>query len=438
MGEESLRRRWRIAVCAVVLALGAAACSSPPPAHVAAPKKSVAKQKAVAPSPTYTIPASFSHNCTTDVTADLDYFFYLMPKGATVNLPSKACYLVSNSSAALFGIAGKTDLTINGNGTTFEQRTYAAAGDPQDPVLTLGDNLVLTLNDVTLRGPGVSGGSNNEGDAGLLMYQNAFVNLNEVTITSVEGDGLDVYPLGNEPGVNWYVSLDHSTIENVGYHAIVPEAADHFSVDNSIITNGDIDAEVDFGCQGDLPNCGTLADPAIGLVNFTLDGDSFPSGLALEDGMSCMPVGNWTIEDNNFGAGGLDAQFDTTYSLALSALESCGQQSDLNIVGNTSTATNLTPCCGSGSPYIVLQGWSDVTIADNHFVYSLNVALVGGPIVDLWGDTDVTLEHNVFTNWYNLTATGNAPAGWPADTALTLCGNTYGPSDVLTDAACAA
>jgi hypothetical protein len=159
--------------------------------------------------------------------------------------------------------------------------------------------------------------------------------------------------------------------------------------------------------------------------------------MALEDGMSCLPVGNWTIEDNSFGAGGLDAQLDTTYSLSLSALESCGQQSDLNIVGNTSSNTTLTPCCGSGSPYIVLQGWSDVTIANNRFTYEPNVALVGGPIVDMWGDTDVTIEHNVFTNWYNLTA-DNAPAGWPATTAVTQCGNTYGPSNSLADAACAA
>jgi hypothetical protein len=59
--------------------------------------------------------------------------------------------------------------------------------------------------------------------------------------------------------VNWYVIVDHSTITNVGYKAMVPEAADHFTVQYSTLVNNDIDAEVDFSCEGNLPNCGTMA-----------------------------------------------------------------------------------------------------------------------------------------------------------------------------------
>ena len=192
---------------------------------------------------------SISDTCSTDVTGALNSWFAGLPKGATVNLPSGACYLVSNSSSALLTIQDKEWLTINGNGTTFEQRTYDDAGDPQSPVLTIGDNVALTINNVTLRGPSSNGGWNDEGNAGILMWQNFAVTLNNVTITSVEGDGLDVYPLGNEPGVNWYVVVHHSTIENVGYKAIVPEAADHFTVENSTLASDDIDAEVDFSRQ---------------------------------------------------------------------------------------------------------------------------------------------------------------------------------------------
>jgi hypothetical protein len=254
------------------------------------------------------------------------------------------------------------------------------------------------------------------------MWQNVFVNLDGVNIQNVEGDGMDVYPLGNAPGVNWYTSLNHSVIKNVGYHGLVPEAADQFSVTNSSI-RGDIDAEVDFSCQGHLADCGTLANPSIGLENFTLANNNFPDGLALEDGMSCMPVANWTIKNNNLQGGGLSAQFDTTYSLSLSALQACGQYAGLTITGNTSTATTMRPCCGSGSPYIVLQGWKNVTIANNHFTYDPNVASVGGPIVDMWGDSNVTIKNNYFGNWFNVTA-ANAPAGWPANTSLVQCGNT--------------
>jgi hypothetical protein len=146
--------------------------------------------------------------------------------------------------------------------------------------------------------------------------------------------------------------------------------------------------------------------------------------LALEDGMSCMPVGNWMIVDNNFGTGGLVASFDTTYTLTLSALQACGRYSGLTIEGNTSTDSQ-PPCCGAGSPYILLQGWTNVTIANNQFVYELNTGLVGGPVVQLWGDTNVSITNNAFVNFYNITA-ADAPSGWPTTTGVTVCGNISG------------
>jgi len=380
---------------------------------------------------TFTPPASISDNCSKDVTDLLNFWFAILPRDATVNLPPNACYLVSNSHSSLLTIQHTFELTINGNGTTFQQNTYNSAGDPQSPVLTMGRNIALTINNVTLRGSGPSGGGwNEEGNAGILMWQNFAVALNGITITNMEGDGMDVYPLGNEPGVNWYVDLNHSTIENVGYKAIVPEAADHFTVENSTLVSNDIDAEVDFSCQPPqlpLADCGTFAVPAIGLVNMTLKNDSFPYGLALEDQMSCMPVGNWVIKDNNFGTGGLVAQFDAAYSLTLSALQTCGRQSGLTIEDNTSS-NSQQPCCGAGSPYLLLQGWANVTIANNHFVYDLNQGLVGGPVVELWGDQNVAITNNDFINFYYITLANRvAPAGWPATTGVTNCGNTIGP-----------
>jgi hypothetical protein len=377
---------------------------------------------------TFTPPVSIPDNCSTDVTSALNSWFASLPTFATVNLPYDACYLVSNSPSSDLIIQDTVVLTINGNGTTFKQNTYVDTydnhADPQTPVLTIGSNFDLTINNVTLNGPTSNGGWNDEGNAGILMWQNWIVTLNGITITNVEGDGLDVYPLGNEPGVNWYVTLNHSTIDHVGYKAIVPEAADHFTIENSTLVSNDIDAEVDFSCQGDLPNCGTMADPSIGVENMIIEHDSFPTGLALEDEMSCMPVGNWTIDDNNFGTGGLLAQFDATYSLSLSALQACGRYSGLTIEGNTSTDSQ-PPCCGAGSPYVLLQGWTNVRIANNHLVFALNQGLVGGPVVVLWGDTNVAITNNAFVNFFNL-AWSDAPSGWPATTGVTICGNTTG------------
>jgi hypothetical protein len=375
----------------------------------------------------FTPPASISDNCSKDVTGLLNFWFAILPRDATVNLPRNACYLVSNSSSSLLTIQNTFGLTINGNGTMFKQNTYNSVGDPQSPVLTIGGNIALSINNVTMFGSSSNGGWNDEGNSGILMWQNFAVLLNGITITNVEGDGMDVYPLGNEPGVNWYVIVNHSTIENVGYKAIVPEAADHFTVENSTLVSDDIDAEVDFSCQPPqlpLADCGTFADPSIGVVNMTLKNDSFPNGLAIEDQMSCMPVGNWIIEGNNFGTGGLVAQFDAAYNLTLSALQTCGPQNGLTIEGNTSSSSQ-PPCCGAGSPYVLLQGWTNVTIADNDFVYDPNQGLVGGPVVEFWGDKNVAITNNAFINFYNITLS-DAPSGWPATTGVTNCGNTTG------------
>jgi hypothetical protein len=413
-------RKFLILLAVIVAILGSLALagtfnSSPPPAKVTSPP------------PTLTPPASISTSCASDATTALDAWFASLPAYATVSLPKGACYLVSNSPTSLLTLTGRWGLTIDGNGSTFEQTAYVATGDPQAPVLTIGGSLGVTISGVTLRGPGGGGGAAQEGDIGLLLWQDAYVNLTGDTITSTKGDGLDVYPHGNQPGVNQYVTFNGGTIENVGYHAIVPEAADHFTVSDSTISSGDIDAEVDFNCQPPklpLADCGTLADPAIGLVNFTLSGDSFPNGLALHDGMSCMPIGNWSILNNNLGSGGLDLQFDTTYSLSLAALVACGQYSGLTIAGNTATANSEHPCCGGGSAYIVLQGWKNVAITGNHLSFTPSKSAVA----DLWGDSNVTISGNVFAGLSTVATTGDAPSGWPATTGVIVCGNTTGPT----------
>jgi len=372
------------------------------------------------------------------MTTELNLWFASLPAGTVVDLPSDGCYLVSNSSSSLLAIENTSRLTINGEGATFEQGSYSNGGnnDP-GPILTLGFDRDLTIKNITVRGPSSAGGSEDEGDTGILMWQNTVVNLDGVTITTVEGDGLDLYPLGNEPGVNWNVTMDDSTIENIGYHAIVPEAVNGFTFEGSTLSSGDIDAEVDFSCQSTWPfGCGRLNNPDIGVVNMAFRADSFPNGMTLEDGMSCMPVGNWTIEGNSFGGGGIDLQLDTTYSLTLSALDICGQYSGLTIENNTSTNGALTPCCGSGSPYILLQGWSNVTIADNHLVFDVNQGLVGGPVMDLWGDRNVAITNNTFANYYTV-AQSDAPSGWPATTDVLVCGNTIGSEEYpVTETAC--
>jgi hypothetical protein len=415
-----------VAVAAIILLAvfcanspGGASAPQIPPVATAAATSEMGGGSGLAP------PTSINSDCSTDATDALNSWFASLPDGSTVSLPSNGCYLVSNSPSSLLIIENSNNLTINGNGATLEQSTYDNEGvTAPGQILTLGSNVGLAINDITVKGPSSIGGPEDEADAGILMWQNNRVDLSGVTITTVEGDGLDIYPLGNHPGVNWNVTVKNSTIENVGYHGITPEAVDGFTFENSTLSSGDIDAEVDFSCESTWPgDCGTLIDPHIGVINMTIKDDSFPNGMALEDGMNCIPVGNWTIEGNNLGSGGLDLQFDTTYSLTLSALTTCGQYSGLTITNNTSTNNTLHPCCGSGSPYMLLQGWTNVTIADNLLVFDMNQ--IGGAVIDLWGDSNVSITNNKFVNYSNVSAS-DAPIGWPATTNVTICGNTIG------------
>jgi hypothetical protein len=110
---------------------------------------------------TFTPPSSISSNCSTDVTAALNFWFAALPMYATANLPKNACYLVSNSNDSHLMIQHKWGGTVNGNGTTFKQTHYNPVNDPQNPVLTLWSNLGLAINNVTLSGPrglGTNGG----------------------------------------------------------------------------------------------------------------------------------------------------------------------------------------------------------------------------------------------------------------------------------------
>jgi hypothetical protein len=396
-------------------------------------------------------PISIADNCSKDASSQLTFWFASLPAGSTVNFPSKACYLVSISQA-LFTLQNTNDLTVNANGTTLKQTHYAGSNTWQ-PILSLASNTNLTINDLTILGPYSNSGEYNEGDYGVLLTNNNGVTLNKITITSVDGDGLGLYPgNGRGPAVNWNVTVDHSLIENIGYHAITPEASDGFTLENSVVTSGDIDAEVDYSCQPpaiQLSDCGTLSDPFIGDVNMTYRNNWFPNGLVLLDGMGCMPVGNWTIDNNNFGSAGMVIELSTTYTDTVQALDACGRYSGLTIDNNTSANTTLTPCCGGGSPYFIIQGWQNITIKGNHLVYQYSTGVGTPGFIDLCGDSKVAITNNDFYNMFSLLTTdvyggpdcGGVPTSgggnWPATTNLTFCGNTYWvPTDPKHQPAC--
>jgi hypothetical protein len=382
-----------------------------------------------------TVPPSVTADCSKDVTAQLDSLLASVPANATIQLGAKACYLVSQSPSNLLVPIFANGVTIDGNGATLHQNTYVG-GNQQQPVLTLGGTTGLKVNNLNIVGPSSTGGSNAEGDIGVLMWQDSGATLSGVQIGNVEGDGLDLLAKhGNDPGVSTNVVVTgKSAIGPVGYHAIVPEYVKGLTFEDSAIGNGNIDAEVDFNCQTTWPSgCGTLANPSVGVVNMTIQNDIFPQGLQLLDGVSCMPVGNWAVLNNNFGTGGFDLEMNTTYSLSLGEFNTCGQYDGLKVEDNTSTATSIHPCCGAGSPYVLIQGWKNVTISGNSLVLPTNQQ---GAVIELWGDSNVAISKNTLTNAQGVWDS-SPPAGWPPKVVPTTCGNTWGPASApQKDGAC--
>jgi hypothetical protein len=427
----------------------------------------------------YVPPTSINDTCTSDATSTLNTWIASIATqhpNAVINLPTNACYSVSNSDSSLFAITKTSHLTINGNGATFEQTnsvltTYLAGGDPKDPVLALNGDTGLTINNLTLKGPpGYQqvAGDGAEGNVGLLIdQQTANTTLNNITITQTAGDGIDLYANNpdNSGGEVTNITVNHATLENIGYHAIVPENDNGFLFENSTVTSGNVDAEVDTNCQGDIndpDNCGTLTDPNVGSQNMTFNNDSFPNGLTLVDEEGCMPVANWAFTNNNFGTGGfafgntsLYSEIDTFVNDPIEDAARgwtnsvCPLNSGLTITGNTDTSTTIQPAAGGGSSYIEIGGWTNVNISNNNFVGNNQGIPIGQSEIDDWGSSNVTIENNNFANYYNIfsefytnyytaspassptppfsVGSGGDSLQWPVVKNVTICGNKTGP-----------
>jgi len=122
--------------------------------------------------PTVEVPASIPDDCSTDATAAPNTLFAGLPADATVVFPDHGCYLVSNTARSQLLLANTTGVTVEGNGSTFEQRTYAdgvCGTNAVQPVLQVEANSDLTVDDLTVTGPANCGGKTNEGDYGIMV-----------------------------------------------------------------------------------------------------------------------------------------------------------------------------------------------------------------------------------------------------------------------------
>ena len=390
-------------------------------------------------------PASVASDCSTDVTTALNAWLATVPSGSTIVLPVHGCYLVSNSATTLT-LDGRTGLTFVGNGTTFEQTSYACGSNELQPVLTLTGNTNLTFDNLTVDGPGTCGGAFSEGDYGILLGQstpgNTDITFNDVTVNNTDGDGLAIYPeLGTCCGINTNIRFQNGAMSNIGYHTITPEGVNGLAIlNNRFVNDGNfMDMEVD----NDGPGNG--ATPVgVAQWNITVKGNTFTQGAALNiDSLqgACVPQRNVTIAQNTLTASSQGLSILLGGSGA--AASSCPRDSGLTIVNNSSLGPAGSPCGGSiasppGCSMIEIADYSNVRIQGNTFTandgeqgYFENTIWV--PCITLQGVAGASIVDNACTNAYDVWDSVN----WQfqstdyVDSGISACGNTFGLSTLL-------
>jgi len=367
--------------------------------------------------PTVEVPASIPNDCSTDATAALNTLFAGLPAGATVVFPDKGCYLVSNTASSQLLLADTTGVTVEGNGSTFEQGTYAAGvcgTNAVQPVLQVEANTDLAIDDLTATGPGNCAGDTNEGDYGIMVGSwpvgNSGVTFTNVTIDNTDGDGLAVYPdLATDQGVNTDITFQDGTLDNIGYHGVTLEGVDGFDFTGNTVEHvgNFMDLEVDSGCTS-AASCAAMLDAngkpvGSGEVDVSITHNVFRNGKGgqwIESTQACVPVANWTVAYNS-----LDTSTPTTSSFN-GPCTGILQATSLYIIGNIGLYPNNSICSASignppGCAFLDIQGWKHVVVTDNTF--AANAGLPGQtltlPHINLTaGSTTLSSSLPTFTN----------------------------------------
>jgi hypothetical protein len=383
------------------------------------------------------VPGSIADNCSRDVTSALNSWLAHTPAGAVVDLPTNACYLVSNTSTTL-ALNRVNGLTINGDGATLRQSVYEngrCGGNEVQPVLTLTSDSNVTVNDLTIAAPGNCGGAYNEGDYGILLGQstpgNTNITFDGVTVENTDGDGLAVMPqLGTCCGINTNITFESGAFTNIGYHTITPEGVNGLTIASNLFTNDGnfMDMEVDNDGGGN--GAGTPTGNA--QWNITIEDNTFTDGSAL----SISSIQGNIVTKGNV----LDASTQgIVIVLGGSESSTCGQDSGLTIQNNLSFGGAHSPCGGSvatppACSMIEVADYKNVTISGNYFTandgepeYDYYDNTIYVPCLTFSGVTTAWVYDNTCNNAWDIWDSTNwqFPSDDYPDSAISDCGNTY-------------
>jgi hypothetical protein len=194
-----------------------------------------------------TPPASIPHDCSSDAAPALDAWFSSLPQGSAaqrvlVRFPAQACYVVNETLL----LQGATDLTIDGNGSSFEETVSPTTAAP---IVELWEDTSLTMRNMTIDGDyGGSGNGENvdEGDYGFVFEGDTGVDLTDLQVDNIQGDFLYLSPpydiTNSTDALNSNISVTDSTFTNAGYHGLTVQSVDGLTVSQDTFDDMGVDA----------------------------------------------------------------------------------------------------------------------------------------------------------------------------------------------------
>lgn len=190
-----------------------------------------------------TPPASIPDDCSSDAAPALVSWFSSLPQGSTsrpivVTFPARACYVVNETLL----LQDTTGLTINGNGSTFEETvspTNAA------PIVDLWQDTNLTVENMTIDG-NYDGNDVNEGDYGFVFEGDSGVSLRDLQVNNIQGDFLYLSPpydiTNSTDALNTSILVTDSTFTNAGYHGVTVQSVDGLTISHDTFNGIGVDA----------------------------------------------------------------------------------------------------------------------------------------------------------------------------------------------------
>ena len=361
--------RWRVGVAMSTLVL--AACGVV--LLVASSAHALAANPAVGT--VYKVPASIRHDCSKDVTAELNAFLATVPQGTATNpsiveFKKDKCYRVDGAIGAPQNKdeAGykRSYLTFEGNGSTVDGSVFA------DPVkhdgIALTDSDHITISDFTIKGAHPNpcaletpygpcrGGyvPAYEHQHGIGLFGVDHVAIHNVTIENVYGDGVTVSEGYTPESTN--VTIQNSTIDGTGRHGVGITTAEGVVIRNVVF---DRISYLVFDLEAEIP---TTTVSGITIDNNTIK-RHFYGFVSAATGV-CVPRRNYVITNNVMQSSGPGWNRPELYfARGEQEAPDCFEEGDgLSIIHNTILFTN-----GEGEA-VWIQRWQKITIDENRIV----------------------------------------------------------------------